>query len=378
MARTSHGGCNGGGSGCCGERPRRRPNVVARPARAAATGTAAGPHAAFAAVAAVPAGSQAASAAVAAGSQATFAAVGPVRAGPGAVARRQRAGPGPPAYRSTRHRADRGPDRRRVIRQRRLPARSVVRLIWVPGRRRHRRVVGQLRSRGALRRRSLASATRRRARRHEPSPRQLRRVLEPLAACVATLGPRQERVLVRRAGLRGFKGASREQTAERLHLTVRRVARLEHRALRTLRRKARAGACDAPQPAPAVAATLVSGSLPAPAAPTAAAPHQEVKAVHESGGCEPRRPRRKRAEAPQRGAGGRGRGRRAARAELRGRPSVPVRARRARDRPVRAAARARAPARARRGAPCGRGRRACRARAATSTSSNANVVERAR
>jgi hypothetical protein len=132
-----------------------------------------------------------------------------------------------------------------------------------------------------------ASATRRRARRHEPSPRQLRRVLAPLAACVATLGPRQERVLVRRAGLRGFKGASRVETAARLHLSVRRVARLEHRGLRALRRKARAGACDAPAPAPApaVAATGVGLSLQAaPAAPTAPAPRQEVKAVQESGG----------------------------------------------------------------------------------------------
>ena len=74
------------------------------------------------------------------------------------------------------------------------------------------------------------------------------------------------------------------ETAASLHLTVRRVARLEHRALRTLRRKARAGACDAPEPAPAVAATRVSLSLPAPAAPAAAAPRQEVKAVQESGG----------------------------------------------------------------------------------------------
>ena len=132
-----------------------------------------------------------------------------------------------------------------------------------------------------------ASATRRRARRHEPSPRQLRRVLAPLAACVATLGPRQERVLVRRAGLRGFKGASRVETAARLHLSVRRVARLEHRGLRALRRKARAGACDAPAPAPApaVAATGVGLSLQAaPAAPTAPAPRQEVKAIQESGG----------------------------------------------------------------------------------------------
>jgi Sigma-70, region 4 len=129
-----------------------------------------------------------------------------------------------------------------------------------------------------------ASGPRGRARRREPSPRRLRRVLAPLAACVATLGPRQERVLVRRAGLRGFKGASRAETAASLHLTVRRVARLEHRALRTLRRKARAGACDAPGPATAVAGTRVSLPLPAPAAPTAPAPRQEVKAVQESGG----------------------------------------------------------------------------------------------
>ena len=124
-----------------------------------------------------------------------------------------------------------------------------------------------------------ASATRRRARRREPSPRKLRRVLAPLAACVATLGPRQERVLVRRAGLRGFKGASRAETAASLHLTVRRVARLEHRALRALRRKARAGACDPPEPAPAVAATLVSLSLPPHVASAATAPRQEVKGV---------------------------------------------------------------------------------------------------
>jgi hypothetical protein len=109
-------------------------------------------------------------------------------------------------------------------------------------------------------------------------------VLAPLAACVATLGARQERVLVRRAGLRGFKGASRAETAASLHLTVRRVARLEHRALRTLRRRARAGECDAPGPAPAVAGTRVSLTLPAPAAPAPAAPRQEVKAVQASGG----------------------------------------------------------------------------------------------
>ena len=51
----------------------------------------------------------------------------------------------------------------------------------------------------------------RRARRiaRGPSSRRLRRLLKPLAACVATLGPQQERVLVRRAGLRGFKPQTR-------------------------------------------------------------------------------------------------------------------------------------------------------------------------
>lgn len=131
---------------------------------------------------------------------------------------------------------------------------------------------------------SSASGPRARRRRREPSPRELHRVLAPLAGCVALLGPRQERVLVRRAGLRGFKGASRAETAARLHLTVRRVTRLEHRALRTLRRKARAGACDAPEPAPSVAASRVSFSLPAGAAPATAVARQGVKGVSESGG----------------------------------------------------------------------------------------------
>ncbi len=187
-----------------------------------------------------------------------------------------------------------------------------------------------------------ASSPRGRARRREPSPRQLRRVLAPLAACVATLGPRQERVLVRRAGLRGFKGASRAETAARLHLTVRRVARLEHRALRTLRRKARAGACDAPAPAaaPAGSTTRVSLGLAVPAATTQTAARQEVKGVRDSGGgsleITPGSAPKLRSVAPIAGAGGR----RTGRAQLRGRSPVPVRARRARDPGVRAAVRA--------------------------------------
>ena len=89
---------------------------------------------------------------------------------------------------------------------------------------------------------------------------------------------------MRRAGLRGFKGASRAQPAASLHLTVTRVARLEHRALRALRAGRRAGACGASSLRPRVAARRVSLTLPAPAAPAPAAPRQEVEAVQESGG----------------------------------------------------------------------------------------------
>ena len=346
MARTSHGGRNGGGSGCCGKCARRRPRVAARPARAAATGTAAAPTRADP-VARRPLPSLPVPiptppvAATRVAPEAACAAVAPGRTCPGAAADRPRARLGPPPDCGTRPRAGRVPDRRRSIGHQRLPARCVVRLIRPPDR---QRVIGlrRLPASSFVRR----SATRRRARRREPSPRKLRRVLAPLAACVATLGPRQERVLVRRAGLRGFKGASRVETAASLHLSVRRVARLEHRALRTLRRKARAGACDAPEPASVGRRDgRASMSLPAPAAPAAAAPRQEVKAVQRVRRWERRGRRRKRTEAPQRGTGGRGRGRRAGRAQLCGRAPVPVRARRARDPPVRAAVRARAASR---------------------------------
>ena len=87
---------------------------------------------------------------------------------------------------------------------------------------------------------------------------------------------------MRRAGLRGFAGGSRADVAASLGLTAKRVARLERRGLRSLRRKARGGACDAPEPAAAVTATRVSQPLPAhePAAPP---DRQEVKGVSDSG-----------------------------------------------------------------------------------------------
>ena len=106
----------------------------------------------------------------------------------------------------------------------------------------------------------------------EPSTKRLRRLLEPLAGCVATLGPLQERVLVRRAGLRGFKPQTRRQLAKTLHTSRTRVARIERRALGNLRRTVRAGGCAAPAsgaPVPGSASTsggtLVAEQIAAPA-----------------------------------------------------------------------------------------------------------------
>jgi hypothetical protein len=86
-------------------------------------------------------------------------------------------------------------------------------------------------------------------------------LLAPLTACLSALGPRQERVLVRRAGLRGFRGLSRAELAASLGIRVGRVARIERRALRTLRRLVRENRCAAAK-VPATAAALT------PAAPT--------------------------------------------------------------------------------------------------------------
>jgi len=106
-----------------------------------------------------------------------------------------------------------------------------------------------------------------------PSSKRLRRLLAPLDACVAALRPLQERVLVRRAGLRGFKPQTRRQLAKTLHTSRSRVARIERRALGNLRRAIRAGGCATPAPgAPApgtdsasAAGLLVADRVAAPA-----------------------------------------------------------------------------------------------------------------
>ena len=96
----------------------------------------------------------------------------------------------------------------------------------------------------------------------EPSSKRLRRLLQPLAACVATLGPLQERVLVRRAGLRGFKPQTRRELAKTLHTSRSRVARIERRALGNLRTAVRAGGCAIPaSSAPASGTASISGTL---------------------------------------------------------------------------------------------------------------------
>lgn len=106
------------------------------------------------------------------------------------------------------------------------------------------------------------------SRRRELPPRRLRRLLQPLAGCVDALGPLEERVLVRRAGLRGFPGQSRTEVARSLRISRTRVTRVERRALKRLRRLVRTGRCDAPAPpaeAPASAAAEIVGT---PAAAT--------------------------------------------------------------------------------------------------------------
>lgn len=129
----------------------------------------------------------------------------------------------------------------------------------------------------------IEQALRQSAARHkELPPRRLRQLLEPLAGCVSALGPTQERVLVRRAGLRGFRGESRAELAASLGISRARVARIERRALRTLRRLVRAGTCAGPAPAVAAPATV---SMILPASEVSSPDRQAVKDSFASGGA---------------------------------------------------------------------------------------------
>jgi hypothetical protein len=79
----------------------------------------------------------------------------------------------------------------------------------------------------------------------ELSSRQLRRAVRPLAGCIPTLPKAQRRVIVRRAGVRGFDQITRSEVATRLGLSTAEVATREQLALRSLRAAARARDCVA-------------------------------------------------------------------------------------------------------------------------------------
>ena len=66
------------------------------------------------------------------------------------------------------------------------------------------------------------------------------------AGCLGILPRRERRVLELRAGVGPRRPASRARVSRRLDLSVRRVARIERRALRTLERDARDGCTLAP------------------------------------------------------------------------------------------------------------------------------------
>jgi len=69
----------------------------------------------------------------------------------------------------------------------------------------------------------------------------VRRLVARYGGCLQELPTRQRRVLRLRAGVGPAEPASRAAVARRLDLTVTRVRRVEHRALRALRRAGRTG-----------------------------------------------------------------------------------------------------------------------------------------
>jgi hypothetical protein len=104
-------------------------------------------------------------------------------------------------------------------------------------------------------------------------------------------------VIVRRAALRGFDGQTRRQVARALGLSRARVARVEHRALRSLRRAVRSGGCSGGAPISTTSSTTTAATTVSQTAATAAAgsttaqggaapDRQEVKGVTQSGGGE--------------------------------------------------------------------------------------------
>jgi hypothetical protein len=129
-------------------------------------------------------------------------------------------------------------------------------------------------------------------------------VVRRLGACLPAIDSTQRRVLVLRAGLGPAPAHSRGQVAQRLGIRVARVAQLERRGIRTLRRLDRATNCaPGAGPTPAAEGVSVLAGLGAPFGLAAASPlggATTVLAANGSGSA-----------APAAGGGGTARGTRA-------------------------------------------------------------------
>jgi hypothetical protein len=136
-------------------------------------------------------------------------------------------------------------------------------------------------ARGATGSRRSAAARRTIARRE----RRLRTTVKGLQRCLGGLSGLEHRVLVLRAGIGAGPPRTRARVARRLHISARRVTRLERRGVRRLRGLAGAGRCGSDaSPGAAQDATAAPGR-PSLGALLAAGPHAdrtEVKAERES------------------------------------------------------------------------------------------------
>jgi hypothetical protein len=118
--------------------------------------------------------------------------------------------------------------------------------------------------------------------------RRLRRTVRRLQGCLGGLSGLEHRVLVLRAGVGAGPPRSRSRVARRLHLSARRVTRLEHRAVRRLRGLAGSGRCGTAAPAAGAtggdAVAIAAGLQGVQALFGAGAPadRSEVKAERES------------------------------------------------------------------------------------------------
>jgi hypothetical protein len=102
-----------------------------------------------------------------------------------------------------------------------------------------------------------------------------------LPACVQRLDSTQRRVLVLRAGVGARAPRSRRRVASRLHVTVRRVARVERAGMRRLRTLQRTNSCAA---APAGTAGVVARGGLAPVSGSGTGPGTPAAPTHAPSG----------------------------------------------------------------------------------------------